>query len=299
MSSEKKDEFVIDDGKPKPKVIGAGFGRTGTFSLRAGLNALGYKTHHMHEIFAKSSPEHAQIWTMLYKEKLKLKKELNITSFNDWDKIQLPNDKYGKYFGEVLENGGYTASVDWPSIMFYQEIMEYYKQKNIDFMVLLSVRDSGEKWWASYEATILEMVDVVNHWIWSKVLYSSKKTHLRVLENIFNLPFDGQLKYNKKHVINKYNEWIESVKKFVDKEKLIIYNVKTGWKPLTEPLGLEIPEKYADKPDEFIRTNESKEYKEKVRKMRRMTHIADFIAGSTIISIIAGGYYAYKKYYNA
>jgi hypothetical protein len=32
------------------EVIGAGFGRTGTASLYAALNRLGYKTHHMFEV---------------------------------------------------------------------------------------------------------------------------------------------------------------------------------------------------------------------------------------------------------
>lgn len=32
------------------EVIGAGFGRTGTYSLKAALDTLGYKTHHMFEI---------------------------------------------------------------------------------------------------------------------------------------------------------------------------------------------------------------------------------------------------------
>ena len=296
MSEEERNKIVIDDGKAKPRIVGAGFGRTGTASIKAGLDALGYKTHHMIEIFTKSSAEHCKIWIMLYKEKLKLKNELNITSFNDWDKIKLNYDKYGKYFGEVLENGGYTASVDWPSIMFYQEIMEYYKQKGINFMVLLSVRDSGEKWWISYQATILQMCDILRHWLW-RILYSSKKENLGVVNDIFDLPFDGQKKYDKKHVINKYNEWIEAVKKYVDKDKLIIYNVKSGWKPLVEPLGLQIPKKYADKPDEFIRSNESKQYKENVKKMTRMTNIADVIAGLTLVGVVSCGYYFVKKYY--
>ena len=32
------------------EVIGAGFGRTGTFSLKTALEVLGYKTHHMEAV---------------------------------------------------------------------------------------------------------------------------------------------------------------------------------------------------------------------------------------------------------
>ena len=37
------------------EVIGAGLGRTGTFSLLNALNELGYKTHHMAEVFKNGS----------------------------------------------------------------------------------------------------------------------------------------------------------------------------------------------------------------------------------------------------
>ena len=36
------------------ELIGAGFGRTGTSSLMAALNQLGYKTHHMLHVFELS-----------------------------------------------------------------------------------------------------------------------------------------------------------------------------------------------------------------------------------------------------
>jgi hypothetical protein len=33
------------------QLIGAGWGRTGTFSLKHALELLGLRTHHMHEVF--------------------------------------------------------------------------------------------------------------------------------------------------------------------------------------------------------------------------------------------------------
>ena len=39
------------------KIIGAGFGRTGTNSLRIALNELGYKTYHMLEVFQCNHPD--------------------------------------------------------------------------------------------------------------------------------------------------------------------------------------------------------------------------------------------------
>jgi hypothetical protein len=43
------------------KVIGAGFGRTGTLSLKIALEKLGFSPcHHMMEVFGK--PEHIALW---------------------------------------------------------------------------------------------------------------------------------------------------------------------------------------------------------------------------------------------
>ena len=47
----------------------------------------------------------------------------------------------------------------------------------------------------------------------------------------------------------KYREHNERVQAIIPKEKLLMYNVKQGWKPLCEFLGCEIPER------EFPREN--------------------------------------------
>eukprot|EP01084_Bolivina_argentea_P057938 105805_1 len=98
-------------------VIGAGFGRTGTTSLKAGLNTIGYKCYHMTEVIMRKDGDktHKKLWQFLYEEKIKLKQAKNITSFMEWNLITLDIDKYGKYFEILLDNNDYNASVDWPS----------------------------------------------------------------------------------------------------------------------------------------------------------------------------------------
>jgi hypothetical protein len=74
-----------------PKVIGAGFGRTGTLSLKAALETLGFhKCYHMQEVSA--NPRHAKIWA----------------ASRGW-----PADE------DVLFHG-YWATVDWPACTFYR-----------------------------------------------------------------------------------------------------------------------------------------------------------------------------------
>eukprot|EP01083_Nonionella_stella_P202367 739341_1 len=165
-------------------IIGAGFGRTGTSSLQAGLNALGYKTYHMREVMKQDD---AQIWTYLYQEKLKLKKEKNITSFKHWNLIKLDIDKYGSYFQQLFDKNGYNASVDWPSCMFYLELIEYYERKGMNYKILLSVRDSAAQWWKSYSNTIGKSPELLNTWFWR--LIPSMSVHRQLATHIFTLPF--------------------------------------------------------------------------------------------------------------
>ncbi|MEM7021388.1 MAG: sulfotransferase family protein [Pseudomonadota bacterium] len=107
------------------EVIGAGFGRTGTESMKQALEMLGFgPCHHMSEVLAK--PRQLDLWRAAAKgEKA------------DWQ--------------EVL--AGYRSAVDWPAAFFWRELSAYYP----DAKVLLTVR-SSDSWYASIEKTILPVV---------------------------------------------------------------------------------------------------------------------------------------------
>jgi len=107
------------------KIVGTGFGRTGTDSMRKALNILGVgPTHHMHEMGSKAPGREA--WLNL----------VNGAS-PDW---------------ELLFNG-YHACVDWPSAYYWRELVEHYPKSK----VLLTMRPA-EAWWKSFEATILKHI---------------------------------------------------------------------------------------------------------------------------------------------
>jgi Sulfotransferase domain len=94
------------------KVIGAGFGRTGTMSLKVALESLGFgPCYHMTEVFAH--PKHTGFWISAWRREPA-----------DWDGVL----------------GGYEAAVDWPASTFYEELME----RHPDAKVILSVRDPDE-----------------------------------------------------------------------------------------------------------------------------------------------------------
>ena len=102
------------------KVIGAGFGRTGTLSLKLALEQLGFSPcHHMVEVF--KNPQSMAWWSDAADGKA------------DWPKIFQ----------------GYQAAVDWPTATFYKELADFYP----DAKVVLTERDP-ESWFASTQATI-------------------------------------------------------------------------------------------------------------------------------------------------
>ena len=104
------------------RVIGAGFGRTGTDSMREALNLLGFgPCHHMFEVNAHE--EQKRLWRALAKG-----------AAPNWERL--------------LE--GHGSCVDWPSAYYWRELMALYPQAK----VVLTYR-TAEGWWKSFEQTLL------------------------------------------------------------------------------------------------------------------------------------------------
>jgi Sulfotransferase domain len=104
------------------KAIGAGFGRTGTDSMREALNMLGFgPCHHMLEVNANE--EQKRLWRAL---------------------VQGASPNWEQLFA------GYQSCVDWPSAYYWQELIAVYPKAK----VILTYR-TPESWWTSFEQTIL------------------------------------------------------------------------------------------------------------------------------------------------
>ena len=223
------------------KVIGAGFGRTGTVSLQSALQDLGFgPCYHMYEIF--EHPEHADFWEAALRGEPV-----------DWD--------------EVL--GGYEASVDWPACTFYEQLME----KHPEAKVLLSVRDP-EQWYESMRSTNYKLTKLSVRSPFSRVglaLLSLLKfgtftiRPLQLVEEIAGQgTFEGRFE-DKLYAIEVFNQHNEEVERRVPKERLLVYEVKEGWGPLCEFLGVEEP----DEP--FPRLNDAAE-------VQRLTLVARLLS---------------------
>jgi hypothetical protein len=101
------------------EIIGAGWGRTGTHSLYLALQQLGYRPHHMREVF-----EHLEQCALFLAA---------AEGRPDWDAVYRD----------------YDATVDWPGASFWRELVAAYP----DAKVILSVRDPQD-WYESFAATI-------------------------------------------------------------------------------------------------------------------------------------------------
>jgi hypothetical protein len=201
------------------KVIGAGFGRTGTSSLKVALEELGFgPCYHMSEVFA--NPKHADFWKSAWRGEPV-----------DWDGVL----------------GSYGAAVDWPACAFYAELME----RHPDAKVLLSVRDP-EKWYESVRSTIYELGRIstgsplsrLSFALLSLLVFGAFKTGQGPMteEIVWQGTFDG--KFEDKHrAIEVFNRHNEEVRRRVPQGQLLIYEVKEGWGPLCEFLGVEEPDK--------------------------------------------------------
>ena len=258
------------------KIIGAGFGRTGTLSLKMALTKLGFKTHHAHDVL-KEYPQQKEIF-------------YDILSQSKQDRI---NKKIWNNL--LIKPYSYTATVDWPTSFYFDELLA----QNPGAKIILSIRDNGEKWWLSVDRTIWRKTKVMSDWPMRLITYLLMPTKTRnglymaFSGTVWNNPelFNGKFD-DKQRSIKIYYEWIEYVKKTVPSDKLLVWNVKEGWDPLCKFLDVEKPKDC----DGFPRANSTKEKNADpmVKKAIWVNRIVKSVVYAAAIATIA--YYA-KQFY--
>ena len=84
-----------------------------------------------------------------------------------------------------------------------------------------------------------------------------------------------------------YQEWIEDVKNTVPEDRLLIYNIKDGWKPLCDFLNVPIP----DSPFPFLEdTSVSRKGRDKLKLISYIT----LFTLPVLISIFLAYFFNYK-----
>lgn len=186
------------------RVIGAGFGRTGTLSLKTALEKLGVgKCYHMFEV--SRNPSHITLWSDAHRGKPV-----------DWDKL--------------FE--GYQAAVDWPSCNLWREQMAHYP----DARVILSHRDP-ESWYKSVMSTIYPSSVALS----KSEDKNQRRFGEWTMDVIWNRVFDNRMD-DAAHVMDVFTRHNEAVIAEVPKEKLLVFEAKDGWAPLCKFLDMPVPD---------------------------------------------------------
>ena len=187
------------------EVIGSGFGRTGTKSLKAALERLGYgPCHHMHEIV--EDPGQVAHWQAIAAGRRV-----------DWNTVF----------------AGYRSQVDWPGAHVWRELAAAFP----DAKVVHSVRPEAQ-WWASFNKTIGKLMaryeglplpphirDMLSAWN----DLAGKTTFGGVLDD----EATGRAAFRKR---------TEEVTAALPASRVLVFDVAEGWEPLCAFLGKKVPD---------------------------------------------------------
>jgi hypothetical protein len=180
------------------KVIGAGYPRTGTSSLKLALEQLGFgRCHHMREVFAEMPS--AQLWVEAAEGR------------PDWERI--------------FE--GYQSCTDAPGCSFWRELADVYP----DAKVLLSVRDPDE-WFESTQVTVFSERNLNG-----RLDPAMKEFFTKVVITDF-----GEHIHDRDFMVAQFERHTQEVIAAIPSPRLLVYDVREGWKPLCAWLGAPVPE---------------------------------------------------------
>jgi hypothetical protein len=186
------------------EIIGPGFGRTGTNSLKVALEHLGYgPAHHMFEV--RDHPEQLPAWQALADG-----------GTPDWDTIFR----------------GYRAQVDWPGARYWRELAAHYP----DAKVILTVRDA-DQWFDSVEATIARFIAGRGTYDVPHINGVAEMANKLIVEGVF----DGRM-FERPHATALFNAHIAEVQATIPASRLLTFDLNQGWAPLCAFLECPVPQ---------------------------------------------------------
>jgi hypothetical protein len=199
------------------KLINAGLGRTGTTSLKVALDRLGFgPCYHMFDIV--SSEERLGQWERIVCDGQR----------PDWEAVF----------------DGYTSAVDGPPAVYYQQIMAAFPGAK----VILTVRDA-ERWYQSTYDTLYQFALRNRD---NPAAAGSSQARLYRMTNTMTWDglFGGRFA-DRDHAIRVFHDRNEEIIRSIDPGRLLVYDVRQGWKPLCDFLGADLP------PEEFPHANDA------------------------------------------
>ena len=237
------------------KVIGAGFGRTGTLSAYTALKQLGFPCYHMFEV---------------------LENKDNKVHLDFWRKVANSEPGTAHNWEEVFKN--YTATVDNPACCVWPELLAAYPEAK----VVLTVPPRGAEAW--YESTLETIYFTETMWQF-KVLEVATPFGRKFGDMSRKLIWQRSHKNtmpDRDKAIAHYHQHIENVKANVPRERLLIFSADQGWQPLCEFLGVPVPE------TEFPNVNDRAAIKQVLRNMTRGAYVILAVAAMVLTGLVYG-----------
>jgi len=225
-----KNKFVSEDDitniKERPFIIGAGWGRTGTASLKTAFEIL--KIGPSYHMFENYNNDNSNFWIRALKD----------------EKCD---------FEEVFSK--YNSTTDYPASVFWEDILKQYPNSK----VVLTKRDP-ELWYQSCCETIFQMDRTFCNYPSLRFLELFIPS-IKRFRNMIVLMHARDFNYNyeKENVIKAFNNHIANVINKCPKENLLVFEVKEGWEPLCKFLNVPVP----DVP--FPKINDTDELKSRIK----------------------------------
>ncbi|HQU16791.1 MAG: hypothetical protein B7Z66_11185 [Chromatiales bacterium 21-64-14] len=197
------------------KVIGAGFGRTGTLSVYTALKQLGFPCYHMFEVLEnKDNKSHLDFWRKVA--------NTEAGTQHDWE--------------QVLSK--YTATIDNPACCVWRELLAAYP----DAKVILTLHPRGADAW--YESTMDTIYFTETMWQFKVLKFTTPFGHKfgdMSHKLIWERSHKGTMNDRGKAIAH-YHQHIADVKRAVPADRLLVFSADQGWKPLCDFLGVAVPE---------------------------------------------------------
>ena len=186
------------------KVIGSGFGRTGTMSTKMALEQLGFgPCHHMVEVMGNpAQPAH---W-----------KAIAAGEQVDWDAVF----------------DGYNAQVDWPGAAVWPETAIAFPDAKV-----VHTERPEDAWWNSFSVTISKFFTAAP----TMPLPPDIREIFSTIEGWLMKGTFGD-HTSRDSAIAAYRQNNQKVRDTIPAERLLVLNVAEGWAPLCRFLEVPVPD---------------------------------------------------------
>jgi hypothetical protein len=185
------------------EIVGSGFGRTGTLSLKLALEQLGFgRCYHMLEV---APAGHGPRWHAAQRGEPV-----------DWDDLF----------------AGFRATVDWPSAAFWRALADHYPRARV-----IHTERPADAWYDSVRNTIYRVMTGPQP---PEMPAPFREQLAMATDLILKGTFGGRFE-DRAHAIAVFEQHNARVKREIAPERLLVCRPGDGWDPLCKFLGVPVP----------------------------------------------------------